>query len=82
MTRVAPRLTALLAGHFEGNLPVRLRAWDGSEAGPKEAPSVSGSRQPARLALTALRLAVRTTPAGETGMPATPHDRYAGQARP
>ncbi|MGW2022353.1 class I SAM-dependent methyltransferase [Streptomyces decoyicus] len=40
MTRVAPRLAALLAGHFAGNLPVRLRAWDGSEAGPKSAPVV------------------------------------------
>lgn len=40
MTRVAPRLAALLAGRFAGNLPVRLRAWDGSEAGPKAAPVV------------------------------------------
>ncbi|MFG2827113.1 class I SAM-dependent methyltransferase [Streptomyces sp. NPDC048434] len=40
MTRVAPRLAALLAAHFGGNLPVRLRAWDGSEAGPKTAPVV------------------------------------------
>ncbi|WP_328381509.1 hypothetical protein OHS81_00970 [Streptomyces sp. NBC_00400] len=40
MTRVAPRPAALLAGHFAGNLAVRLRAWDGSEAGPKAAPVV------------------------------------------
>ncbi|SED78960.1 Mycolic acid cyclopropane synthetase [Streptomyces sp. 2224.1] len=40
MTRVAPRLAALLAEHFAGDLPVRLRAWDGSEAGPKTAPVV------------------------------------------
>ncbi|WP_260634338.1 SAM-dependent methyltransferase [Streptomyces angustmyceticus] len=40
MTRAAPRLAALLAGHFAGHLPVRLRAWDGSEAGPKDAPVV------------------------------------------
>ncbi|MGX1758594.1 hypothetical protein ACWIG5_17075 [Streptomyces lydicus] len=82
MTPVAPRLAALLAGHFAGNLPVRLRARDGSEAGPKAAPSAPGPRQLARMAPTALRLAVRTTPAGEAGMPATPHDRYAGEARP
>ncbi|MGY5078596.1 class I SAM-dependent methyltransferase [Streptomyces nigrescens] len=40
MTRAADRLAALLAGHFAGNLPVRLRAWDGSEAGPPDAPVV------------------------------------------
>ncbi|MCL6299908.1 SAM-dependent methyltransferase [Streptomyces kronopolitis] len=40
MTPVAHRLAALLAGHFPGGLPVRLRAWDGSEAGPPDAPVV------------------------------------------
>ncbi|MFE7546054.1 class I SAM-dependent methyltransferase [Streptomyces platensis] len=40
MTRVADRLAALLADRFAGSLPVRLRAWDGSEAGPPDAPVV------------------------------------------
>ncbi|MEU7432298.1 class I SAM-dependent methyltransferase [Streptomyces sioyaensis] len=40
MTPVADRLAALLAGPFPDGLPVRLRAWDGSEAGPPDAPVV------------------------------------------
>ncbi|MEU8682761.1 cyclopropane-fatty-acyl-phospholipid synthase family protein [Streptomyces sp. NPDC048611] len=40
MTRVADRLAALLAARFAGGPPVRLRAWDGSEAGPPDAPVV------------------------------------------
>ncbi len=34
MSAVAPRLAALLEGVLGAPLPVRLRAWDGSEAGP------------------------------------------------
>lgn len=37
---VAPRLARTLAPLIDGDLPVRLRAWDGSEAGPPEAPLV------------------------------------------
>ncbi|MFD7500217.1 class I SAM-dependent methyltransferase [Streptomyces sp. NPDC059850] len=40
MTPVANRLAQLLETHFAGTLPVRLRAWDGSEAGPPGAPVV------------------------------------------
>lgn len=43
--RGAPRgaahfLAPVLAGFFNGHPPVRLRAWDGSEAGPADAPVV------------------------------------------
>ena len=37
---VAPRLEAALRPFVGGDLPVRLRAWDGSEAGPVDAPLV------------------------------------------
>jgi cyclopropane-fatty-acyl-phospholipid synthase len=37
---VAERLTLLLRDFFGGELPIRLRAWDGSEAGPHDAPVV------------------------------------------
>lgn len=37
---VAPRLAALAEPFFAGPLPVRFRAWDGSEAGPAGAPVV------------------------------------------
>jgi cyclopropane-fatty-acyl-phospholipid synthase len=37
---VAPRLAAALRPFVGGDLPVRLRAWDGSEAGPADAPLV------------------------------------------
>lgn len=37
---VAPRLAGLLGRFLPGSLPVRLRAWDGSEAGPADAPLV------------------------------------------
>ncbi|MEV6962714.1 cyclopropane-fatty-acyl-phospholipid synthase family protein [Streptomyces sp. NPDC051207] len=40
MTTVAVQLTDLLRPYFPGPLPVRLRAWDGSEAGPADAPLV------------------------------------------
>ncbi|MER8226294.1 cyclopropane-fatty-acyl-phospholipid synthase family protein [Streptomyces sp. NPDC094143] len=40
MTTVAPRLADLLRLYALGALPVQLRAWDGSEAGPDEAPLV------------------------------------------
>ncbi|WP_193612514.1 class I SAM-dependent methyltransferase [Nocardioides lijunqiniae] len=39
-TAVAPRLAAAVAPFVGGELPVRLRAWDGSEAGPVDAPLV------------------------------------------
>ncbi len=38
MSTVAGRLAALLAPQFGGDLPVRVQAWDGSEAGPAGAP--------------------------------------------
>jgi cyclopropane-fatty-acyl-phospholipid synthase len=37
---VAPRLETALRPFVGGELPVRLRAWDGSEAGPADAPLV------------------------------------------
>ena len=37
---VAPRLAEALRPFVRGDLPVRLRAWDGSEAGPAGAPLV------------------------------------------
>ena len=43
MTRengAAQQLTTLLEQFLGGRLPVRLRAWDGSEAGPEDAPLV------------------------------------------
>lgn len=38
MTSVADRLFPLLGRYFPGPVPVRLRAWDGSEAGPPQGP--------------------------------------------
>ena len=38
MSTVAGKLAALLAPQLGGELPVRIRAWDGSEAGPPGAP--------------------------------------------
>ncbi|MGW0706077.1 class I SAM-dependent methyltransferase [Streptomyces sp. NPDC002643] len=40
MQDAAPRLKALLEQALETPLPVRLRAWDGSEAGPPSAPTL------------------------------------------
>ena len=37
---VAERLAAVAEPFVGGQLPVRLRAWDGSEAGPVDAPLV------------------------------------------
>jgi len=37
---VAPRLEAALRPFLRGDLPVRLKAWDGSVAGPVDAPMV------------------------------------------
>jgi cyclopropane-fatty-acyl-phospholipid synthase len=37
---VAPRLAEALRPFIGGDLPVRLRAWDASEAGPADAPLV------------------------------------------
>ena len=37
---VAQRLAAALSPFIGGDLPVRLRAWDGSEAGPPDGPLV------------------------------------------
>lgn len=46
------RPAADLLGHFfDGPLPVRLRAWDGSEAGPADAPLRRMIRQPNELGL-------------------------------
>ena len=39
-TGVAGRVTALVAPLFGGALPVRVRAWDGSQAGPADASTV------------------------------------------
>lgn len=44
---VAPQLMAVLASRFQGNLPIRLHAWDGSTAGPPEAPQVILNRREA-----------------------------------
>ncbi|MGQ0466436.1 MAG: class I SAM-dependent methyltransferase [Sporichthyaceae bacterium] len=38
--KVAPKLAALVEPLFGGSLPVRIRAWDGSEVGPADAPAV------------------------------------------
>ncbi|WP_030774902.1 SAM-dependent methyltransferase [Streptomyces sp. NRRL F-2664] len=38
MTDAAPRLAALAETLLKGPLPVRIRAWDGSEAGPPDGP--------------------------------------------
>lgn len=40
MTPVAHRLAALLTRCLQEPLPLRLRAWDGSEGGPTDAPVV------------------------------------------
>ncbi|MCU1621483.1 MAG: cyclopropane-fatty-acyl-phospholipid synthase [Frankiales bacterium] len=40
MQGLAPALARLVEPRFGGSLPVRLRAWDGSEAGPTDAPVV------------------------------------------
>ncbi|MFD3761119.1 class I SAM-dependent methyltransferase [Streptomyces sp. NPDC058622] len=40
MRAVADRLAELLDHFFAGPLPVRLRAWDGTEAGPADAPVI------------------------------------------
>ncbi|MGR8012145.1 class I SAM-dependent methyltransferase [Streptomyces hypolithicus] len=40
MTSVADSLAMLMGHYVQGPLPVRLRAWDGSEAGPEDAPVV------------------------------------------
>ncbi len=40
MTTVATDIAALIAPLFEGTMPVGVRAWDGSTAGPINAPSV------------------------------------------
>jgi cyclopropane-fatty-acyl-phospholipid synthase len=35
---IAPELAAIAATFFGGDLPIRIRAWDGSEVGPSDAP--------------------------------------------
>jgi cyclopropane-fatty-acyl-phospholipid synthase len=45
---IATQLEALVAPLFGGELPFRLRAWDGSEAGPAGTP-VAILRSPAAL---------------------------------
>ena len=37
---IAGQLAALLSGVLGGTLPVRLRAWDGSVAGPADGPTL------------------------------------------
>lgn len=51
---VAARLAAVVEPLFGGDLPVRLRAWDGSEAGPQDAP-VAVLRSPDALRRIAFR---------------------------
>ncbi len=46
---IAARLAAVVEPLFGGRLPVRLKAWDGSVAGPDDAPTVV-LRDPARPA--------------------------------
>ncbi|RSS88582.1 SAM-dependent methyltransferase, partial [Streptomyces sp. WAC05950] len=41
MKTAADRLTELAAHVFTGPLPVRVRAWDGSQAGPDDAPVIT-----------------------------------------
>ena len=45
---IAPRLAAVVEPLFGGRLPVRLKAWDGTVAGPADAPTVV-LRDPAAL---------------------------------
>src|SRR5919107_6198730 len=45
MAEVAGTLRTLLENLLQTRLPVRLRAWDGSETGPPEAPVVVVSRR-------------------------------------
>ncbi|MEU8569333.1 hypothetical protein AB0C51_13400, partial [Streptomyces pathocidini] len=40
MAEAAPRLTALAEELLGTPLPVRIRAWDGSQAGPPDAPAL------------------------------------------
>ncbi|MGW4706269.1 SAM-dependent methyltransferase, partial [Streptomyces sp. NPDC004285] len=40
MRSTADRLAQLIGHFLPGPLPVRLRAWDGSHAGPRDAPLV------------------------------------------
>ncbi|WP_331284152.1 hypothetical protein [Streptomyces sp. H39-C1] len=40
MPLIALRLCSLVEKHLPGPLPVRARAWDGSEVGPSQAPVV------------------------------------------
>lgn len=49
MTGVATRIEQVVAPMLGGTLPVRLRAWDGSSAGPDDAPTAV-LRSPAALA--------------------------------
>lgn len=52
MAPVAPRLAALVEPFFGGALPIRIRAWDGSVAGPEGAPvAVVRSRRALRRLL-------------------------------
>ena len=46
--KAAARLAALVEPMFGGTLPIRIRAWDGSEVGPADAPTLdpSDGRQP------------------------------------
>src|SRR5690348_18303399 len=45
---IAPRLATVVEPLFGGRLPVRLKAWDGTVAGPADAPTVV-LRDPAAL---------------------------------
>jgi cyclopropane-fatty-acyl-phospholipid synthase len=40
MSRTAQQIEAAVAPMFGGRVPVRIRAWDGSTAGPRDAPTV------------------------------------------
>lgn len=37
---VAEQIAALVGPMFRGHLPIRIKAWDGSEAGPADAPTL------------------------------------------
>ncbi|MFI8324786.1 hypothetical protein [Streptomyces sp. NPDC085529] len=77
--RAADRLARLLGHVVPGPLPVRVRAWDGSVAGPADAPDLAGaSLAPSerRMGVDQI-LAVRPTREGASDMPATPAAWYA-----
>ena len=57
----AERLAAVATRIFGGDLPLRIRAWDGSAAGPDDAPTVV-VRDPAALRRLVSARLLRDTP--------------------